>query len=84
MAWEETRQEIFDLTRDKWKGSRGSYKKQKKNMESFWKAFPSRDQFIYKLLLSKSNLNVFVWWQALTDLCFFLMDLQQLLPPSHH
>lgn len=35
------------------------------------------------MLLSESNLNVFVSLQAGTGLCFFLLDHQQLLPPSH-
>lgn len=46
-------------------------------------SFPFGSQFIYIVLLSKSHLNFFAWFQAFTVLCFPLLHHQQLLPPSH-
>lgn len=45
--------------------------------------FPFYSEFIYKLLLSRSYLNFFVWFPALTVFGFFLISHQQILPPPH-
>ena len=45
--------------------------------------FPFWNQFISILLLSRSHLNFFVWFQAFIVFCFPRICYQQLRPPSH-